>query len=378
MPEIPIQHFVDQAIYSMNQFCPNWQANFRQGEMAPETFCIPVCLDVNKTWLHVSPTDLQGSKAQQGVEKNVAGNVGEQEFLRAFRKLQIGGILIGGFNSEDLMRDLKDQNVKSFQNRQRRFKKRNMHFEEDFLFVHPIYGITIIEVKAKQACFVNEPDIQKSSQYTKAEPKIRQQMAKTLPEIFEMLTEHRCPIEINGCFAFPFIEKTGACSHSGGLPIIDKGVFSSTEKLRAFVSHHFKLGGQTLSLHGENLPEMMIRFVAGIIGHRSVEYFSEGYNALAIHRLLDTFQEALTKYDDISLPKRVYQVRPLKWPGSENAKYIFLTGEQVKYLEDQSNCQIISGPPGTGKTLLLLLKALDAAREVPTTECYLALPGSSP
>jgi hypothetical protein len=122
----------------MDSFYLNWWS-----KLSTETVCIPACLDV-VTNAYLGPSDPLASNYDEkffGEKKRFyEGQNAEDTFLRAFQKLNLGGVLVCGFNSTEFAK--KKDKIKSY----RKFGIEG--FEIDAIFIHPLMGIFAFEIKA--------------------------------------------------------------------------------------------------------------------------------------------------------------------------------------------------------------------------------------
>jgi hypothetical protein len=145
---ITVIPFVKKAMDMLDQYSPFWR------NCEPETtktLNYPACLDVLENRVRV--IDVKTSS-------NTAGQKGEDFVSALFQRLNLFGIVIAGFDSEQfyckLMKESKKQ-IPSFARKAltvlcNEIKEvyNSRCFECEFLFFHPKNGLTIVEVKARE------------------------------------------------------------------------------------------------------------------------------------------------------------------------------------------------------------------------------------
>uniref|UniRef100_A0A914VRN1 Uncharacterized protein n=1 Tax=Plectus sambesii TaxID=2011161 RepID=A0A914VRN1_9BILA len=102
------------------------------GAVEAETICVPPCLDVLKSWKR---NDLNEASH---LAPNISGQKGEAAFMLKFQELKMGGILVSGLESYELVASKAVP------------KEIIQKGEWDAIFFHQNRGIFVIEVKATE------------------------------------------------------------------------------------------------------------------------------------------------------------------------------------------------------------------------------------
>uniref|UniRef100_A0A914WHT6 Uncharacterized protein n=1 Tax=Plectus sambesii TaxID=2011161 RepID=A0A914WHT6_9BILA len=297
----------------MDQFYGGWW-----NDQNTKTVCIPASPGI-VTAQSAQPSNCKGTNVKNlhHEEKTAEGTV-----QRAFEMLNLGGLLISGYNLSEYA--AKSRMMKLF----KKFGIEDVGI--DAIFIHPQMGVTVMLIKADR----------KSKEFSSAYERAIEQLQlyhKQLPEVFKWLCgTEECNIPIYLAICFPFTCLNGEKRNS--FINIDKSLLENVEEMREVFASRMNFRPDN-PLYVLDLKKIAV----GMSAYRTVEFSSLGMNALAVHELAEPLSSSSSAVN-IS--------------GGD----LYWTNDQLALQECSDRQRIIFGPPSTGKTTTLIQMAVRAAQ----------------